>query len=183
MACRQTQTGGQRTPGVPLCADDSEALLGVVQRGGEVSNLYRCLANQPMLLEAWTDFAWRLRAECATPRALRELLILRAAQLTGAQYVLDDHVRFGRDAGLSDARIQALSSWRSSGAGMFDARERAALELAEQLVVSGQVADEGLEMLERHFSASEIVELALTVGFYAMVPRVINALRVPLTET
>jgi alkylhydroperoxidase family enzyme len=152
--------------------------LGVAQRGGRVNNLYRCLANQPVLLEAWTDFAWRLRADCATPRALRELLILRAAQLTGSQYVWDDHVRFGRDAGLSDAEIQALSSWQSSG--MFDPREGAALELAEQLVVSGQVSDESLVVLERHFSAAEIVELALTVGFYVMVPRVINALRVPL---
>lgn len=178
MVPRQSQTGSERTPGVPLCADDSEPLIAVEQRGGHVSNLYRCLANQPVLLEAWTDFAWRLRTDCATPRTLRELLILRAAQLTDCQYVWDDHVAFGRYAGLSDAQIQALSSWRSPG--VFDARESAALELAEQLVITGRVSDDSLAILERHFSAAEIVELALTVGFYAMVPRVIDALRVPL---
>jgi len=29
---------------------------------------------------------------------------------------------------------------------------------------------------------SEIIELALTAGFYAMVPRVLNALKVPIEE-
>ncbi len=178
MVPRHRPTDRERTPCVPLCADDSEPLLGIEERGGHVSNLYRCLANQPVLLEAWTDFAWTLRADCATSRTLRELLILRAAQLAGCQYVWDDHVGFGRDAGLSDAQIQALSAWQSSG--MFDARQSAALELAEQLVVTGRVCDESLAILESHFSAAEIVELALTVGFYAMVPRVIDALRVPL---
>lgn len=178
MAPTQTDTDSERTPGVPLCAADSEPLLGVERRGGQVNNLYRCLGNQPVLLRAWTDFAWTLRADCETPRTLRELLILRAAQLTSSQYLWNDHVGFGRHAGLSDVQIQALSSWRRSD--MFDARERAALELAEQLVVTGRVSDDSLAVLESYFSPPEIVELAMTVGFYSMVPRVLDALRVPL---
>jgi alkylhydroperoxidase family enzyme len=178
MTLDQDQPARERRLGVPLCASDSEPLLGVEQRGGQVSHLYRCLANQPVLLKAWTDFAWTLRADCETPRALRELLILRAAQLTSSQYLWDDHISFAREAGLADAQIHALSSWQSSD--RFDVRERVALELVEQLVVTGRVSDASLAALESHFAAAQTVELVLTVGFYTMVPRVLDALRVPL---
>jgi alkylhydroperoxidase family enzyme len=172
------QMDGERTSGVPLCPNDSEPLLGVERRGGRINNLYRCLANSPVLLEAWTDFAWTLRADCNTPRTLRELLILRAAQLTESEYLWEDHIRFGKEAGLAAAQTEALATWRESD--VFDTRERLALELTEQLVVTGRVSEKSLIAFESHFSPGEIVELALTIGFYSMVPRVLDALRVPL---
>jgi 4-carboxymuconolactone decarboxylase len=178
MTGKQDQPASQGTLGVPLCADDCEPLLDVEQRGGQLHNLYRCLANQPVLLKAWTDFAWTLRADCETQRTLRELMVLRAAQLTDSQYIWNHHVGLAHEVGVADAQIQALSSWQSSD--RFDARERAALELVEQLVVSGRVSDASLATLKSQFSAAEMVELALTVGFYSMVPRVLDALRVPL---
>jgi alkylhydroperoxidase family enzyme len=36
--------------------------------------------------------------------------------------------------------------------------------------------------LANHFTSSEVIELALTAGFYAMVPRVLNALKVPIED-
>ena len=39
-----------------------------------------------------------------------------------------------------------------------------------------------LKALRKHFRSSEIVELVLTARFYAMVPRVLNALRVPIEK-
>jgi alkylhydroperoxidase family enzyme len=159
---------------------DAPPLRALEARGGEVKNLYRSLANHPVLLEAWTDFAWTLRFQCRTPRTLRELLILRAAQLTDSKYLWEDHVRFGREAGLNDRQIAALKEWRHSSE--FDARQRTALEFAEQLITSGAVSDEALAALQAEFAADEVVELALTVSFYAMAPRVLDALRVPLQD-
>ena len=163
---------------IPLLPADAPPLRGVEDRGGRVNNLYRKLANNPALLEAWTGFAWKLRGDCATPRALRELLILRAAQLAGSRYLWDDHVRFGREAGLTNERIVQLGAWRDST--LYDEDERAGLEFAEQLVERGGVDDELLAALESRFTPSEVVELTLTVSFYTMAPRVIEALRVPL---
>jgi AhpD family alkylhydroperoxidase len=168
----------KRTHGVPLLPDDSEPVQGVAERGGWINNLYRCLANSPVLLRAWTDFAWTLRADCQTPRTLRELLILRASQLTGSEYLWDDHVRFGKEAGLDNPQIEALAAWRDSE--LFGTRERVALQLAEELVATGRISDRALAELESHFPPGEVVELVLTVGFYSMVPRVLDALRVPL---
>ncbi|MGH2991779.1 MAG: carboxymuconolactone decarboxylase family protein [Solirubrobacterales bacterium] len=164
--------------GVPLLPADAAPLREVEARGGQVNNLYRSLANHPVLLEAWTNFAWTLRGRCATPRALRELLILRASQLRGSRYLWDDHVRFGEEAGLTTEKIERLASWR--GSAIYDKRERAALELTEQLTVTGGVADDTLCEVERHFSPDEVVEIVVTIAFYSMAPRVLDALRVPL---
>src|SRR5262249_54944996 len=127
-------------PSVPLLPDDAPPVRAVAERGGPIKNLYRSLANQPTLLKAWTDFAWTLRFESTTPRPLRELLILRAAHLTGSSYLWADHVFFGRDSGLTDERIEALKQWRESD--RFTVSERAALELADQLITTGRVSEE-----------------------------------------
>ena len=48
--------------------------------------------------------------------------------------------------------------------------------------MAGDVPDDIYRALKKHFRSSEIVELVLTAGFYAMVPRVLNALRVPIEK-
>jgi alkylhydroperoxidase family enzyme len=81
-------------------------------------------------------------------------------------------------AGVPETWIAALADWRESE--LFDAPTRAALAFADELIEFGVAQDEQLAALEQHYSAEQVIELALTVSFYAMVPRVLNALRVPL---
>jgi alkylhydroperoxidase family enzyme len=49
-------------------------------------------------------------------------------------------------------------------------------------MMRGDVSDAVYAELSKHFNSSEVIELALTAGFYAMVPRVLNALKVPIEE-
>jgi alkylhydroperoxidase family enzyme len=49
-------------------------------------------------------------------------------------------------------------------------------------MIVGSVSDAVLARLEDHFDPKERVELILTAGMYAMVPRVVDALRLPLPE-
>src|SRR6185295_16844877 len=95
---------------------------------GTPPNLYHCLANHPRLVEAWSDFSKALRHDTRTPRALRELVILRGAQLMRSEYEWAQHLKMARSAGISDAQIGELASWKNSK--LFDAREKAALLLA-----------------------------------------------------
>jgi alkylhydroperoxidase family enzyme len=82
-----------------------------------------------------------------------------------------------RKAGVREAQIAALAAWRTSAE--FDAREKAALQLAES-VTSGRVSDEVYREAMRHFDHHDYVELAVTAGFYAMVARVLDAMAVEL---
>jgi alkylhydroperoxidase family enzyme len=164
---------------IPLCARDAAPLRALEQQGIAPSELYRVLANHPPALAAWTDFAWSLRRLETTPRSLRELLILRAIQHAGTRYAWRDHVPMALQAGVSEAQIAALADWR--GADVFDEAARAALAFADELIEFGVAQDAQLAELARFYSDEQVIELALTVAFYTMVPRVLNALRVPLS--
>ncbi len=144
---------------------------------GTPPNLYRCLANHPGLVAAWSDFSKALRHGSRTPRALRELVILRGAQLMRSEYEWAQHLKMARKAGVSEAQIQALASWKSSS--VFDAREKAALTLAEA-VTNGRVTDDVYAEAMRHFDHHDYVELAITASFYAMVGRTLDAMGVQL---
>ena len=71
---------------------------------GKPVNLYRALGNHPALAAAWTEFANSIRHDSATPRALRELMILRTAQIARSEYEWAHHLRMARKAGVSEAQ-------------------------------------------------------------------------------
>ena len=144
---------------------------------GSPVNLYRALGNHPALTAAWTEFANAIRHGSSTPRALRELMILRTAQIARSEYEWAHHLRMARKAGVVEAKIAALAGWRASGA--FDAKERAALALTEA-VMACNVTDEVHAEVKKYFNDAEFVELSLTAGFYAMVSRMLDAMRVEL---
>ena len=144
---------------------------------GQPVNLYRALGNHAPLTAAWTEFANAIRHESRTPRALRELMILRTAQIAHSEYEWAHHLRMARKAGVDEAKIAALAGWRA--AENFDARERAALALTEG-VMACNVSEDIHAEVKKHFSDAEFVELSLTAGFYAMVSRMLDAMRVEL---
>jgi alkylhydroperoxidase family enzyme len=161
-------------PLAPLTEDVAER---VGQAGAPGVNLYRALAHAPGLLRAWIDFAWALREECQTPRPLRELMILRTAQRALSQYEWNQHRHMAAEAGVDEHQVAELSMWRSSPA--FTDAERAALALTDALF-DGYVPDEVNAALGEHFDEKARVELTLTAAFYCAVPRLLDALRVPV---
>jgi 4-carboxymuconolactone decarboxylase len=146
---------------------------------GVPPNLYKALGNHPALVAAWTEFSKTLRHDTRTPRALRELVILRGAQLMRSEYEWAQHLPMARKAGVSEPQIRELASWRESD--LFDAREKAALALAEA-VTQGRVSDEVYAQATKHFDHHDYVELALVAAFYAMVGRMLDAMGVQLDD-
>jgi 4-carboxymuconolactone decarboxylase len=162
---------------VPLVAVPAAVEARLAELGGKPVNLYRALANSPDLLAAWIEFAWSVRQKPATSRRLRELMIVRGAALMGCDYELSHHRQMARRSGVSEDELDELDAWRQAPG--FSPAERAALAFMEAMV-EGSVPDAVNAELARHFAAAERVELALTAGLYCMVPRVLDALRVPL---
>jgi alkylhydroperoxidase family enzyme len=164
-------------PRVPLAEFEPALKERLEALWGRPPNLYRALANHPALVAAWTEFSKMLRHDTRTPRALRELVILRSGQLMGSEYEWAQHLPMARKAGVREAQIQNLQSWKTSPE--FDAREKAALALAEA-VTQGRVTDEVYAQALRHFDHHDYVELAVVAAFYAMVGRMLDAMGVPL---
>lgn len=164
---------------IPLAELPEDIAAQVNDLGAKQVNLYRCLAHAPELLRAWIAFAWALRGNSATSRQLRELMILRTATLHHSPYEWHQHRRMAAEAGVTDNEIAELEMWRTSKA--FGPDTRAALAFTDA-IVSGTVPEHVNDELAAHFDLAQRVELTVTAAFYSMVPRVLEALGVPIEE-
>jgi AhpD family alkylhydroperoxidase len=162
---------------VPLADFEPQLRKRLEELWGTPPNLYKALANHPRLAAAWTEFSRTLRHDARTPRALRELVILRGAQLMRSEYEWAQHLPMARKAGVTEVQIKELPGWRASSA--FTAKEKAALALGEA-VTNGQVSDAVHAEAKRHFDDHDYVEIALVAAFYAMVGRMLDAMGVQL---
>lgn len=167
-----------RLPLVPVDSDDplvAEVFDAVRAVGWPVPTLYRALGNSPAMLRAWTAFAWPLRNDATTPRPLRELIIMRVAQLTDAPYEWLAHWDMAVEHGVAVEQLHDLGRWRESDA--FSEHERAALAAADDLTLDLGLSDRTWSDLDARFQPAEIVELILTAAFYSCVSRVLCALQ------
>lgn len=145
----------------------------------EIPNLYRVLGNAPAMLRAWLDFAWPLRSEPHTSRALRELAILRGAQVSDAHYEWTRHVPMALEAGVTQAQLDALSTWRESP--LFSEQEKAVLQMAEEVTDGPAASAASIDALKAAgFSDSDVVELVLTSSFYVCVSRFLQSMDIEL---
>jgi alkylhydroperoxidase family enzyme len=143
------------------------------QEGRDPIALYRVLAHSPPMLRAYAGLARGLRYDAATPRALRELMILRTAQLTGSDYEWAHHRAMAAANGVPEEQVRALPAWRSST--LFDRCERAALRCVEE-IHDVALSDEAFAELEREVGVPATIELVLLAAFYEAVARIIQAL-------
>lgn len=170
-----------RIPLVPKDTDDevvSAVFAQVRQSWGHVPNLYRTLGWSPTILEQWINFAWTLRNDAVSDRALRELSIMRTAQLNGADYEWRHHWQMALTAGVTEDKLQRLARWDEDDA--FSPQERAVLAMTDQLAGDLTVDEEAWTELRRHFAEQEVMELVLTASFYACVSRFLRAMHVPV---
>ncbi|MGA0567496.1 carboxymuconolactone decarboxylase family protein [Rathayibacter sp. KR2-224] len=102
------------------------------------------------------------------PEGLRNLLKLRASQLNGCSYCVDQHSRDARDCGESFQRIAAVAVWEE--AHFFTARERAAFALTDAVTRASEtrVPDEVVARALAAYSEQEVSALlALLVAINA----------------
>ena len=147
--------------------------------GFKMPYLYRVLGTAPEMFRAWLDFAWPLRLNARTSRPLRELLILRGAQVAGTAYEWAHHLPMALEAGVSDAQIDALAHWRHTD--LFDASERAVLQLAEEVTLGPSASKATVTQLKAcGFDNAAVVELVLTASFYVCVSRFLQTMEIEL---
>lgn len=105
---------------VPLLEDaqtepDMQAFFGQVrQRGAEPLNLHRTLAHAPPYFAAARHAAFAIRDTGELPRDMRELAIIRGAQLNGGFYEEAQHRPMALSCGLTPAQLDAIRHWTHS---------------------------------------------------------------------
>src|SRR6266513_6410294 len=108
--------------------------------------------------------AIRFRTELA-PR-IRELAILVVAQAWDSAYERDSHELLGRDAGLTDAEIEALRA--GADPGFADKDEQVAYTVVRALTSpEADLDDEQYDTANSVLGQQALVELSSLVGYYA----------------
>jgi len=113
----------------------------------------------------------------AAPQLL-ELVHLRASQINACGACVHAGVRSAREHGETDDRLHQLAAWRDSD--LFDAPERAALELTEAVTRLADrpdpVDDDLWRRVTEHFTEPEIAAVLLMIG----VTNLFNRLNAPI---
>jgi AhpD family alkylhydroperoxidase len=157
--------------------DAHEVLAQLDQRGRETLNLHRAIARSPNSLRNFLRLGNSLLMYGQLAPNLRELAILRIAQLTGADYEWAHHVPIAKQAGVSQAQMQALAAWRD--AAEFNATERATLDYVEE-ATNCSVTDPVFEAVRSQVSEEGVIELTLVCGYWRMVACILLALKIDL---
>jgi AhpD family alkylhydroperoxidase len=100
------------------------------------------------------------------PRALQELVSLRASQINGCGWCVDMHTKEAAAAGEPAVRINLVAAWREST--VFTEAEQAALALAEEGTRLADahlgVSDETWAEVRKHYDDDQIAALVCLVS-------------------
>jgi alkylhydroperoxidase family enzyme len=167
-----------RLPPLPQPLDPTLQEMFAKRRaqGGDIINLQIATGHAPQFARAASTMAFTIRFDAQTPRRLRELIIMRTAQIVGSTYEINQHVPLMKMCGYSGAQIAALPQWQASN--LFDDKERATLAYVEQMAHGGDVDDPTFAAMQKIFTPREIVEITYTIGSYYANGLLTKALRI-----
>lgn len=101
---------------------------------------------------------------------LKNLAMLRTAQLTGCEWCLDFGSYLAQRSGCSEDKLRELSTWRDSA--QFSDLERLVLTYAEAMTRTPvEVTDELFAQLREHFDERQMVELTMAIALENMYGR------------
>lgn len=139
-------------------------------------NIFRMWANAPECFVSGLRFGGSILVRQKLDAALRELVILLVARLEGGTYEWVQHVPIAEDVGCRKDQIAALEHGRFDDPA-FDAREKALLRFAREVIRDVKASEEAVRAMQQHFSPQEIVEAILTCGFYMTMARLTETTR------
>lgn len=170
-----------RVPFVPLDLAEPATIVDAVRarRGGTLLELDRLLLHSPNLADGWNSYLKQVRTGLTVDPKLREFTICAVAMLNGAEYEFTTHLPYLMKTGATQAQADALRTVNETfiDPKAFDARERAAIQLAIEMTRKIKVSDATFKAAEEAVgSTKHVVELIGVIACYNMVSRFLVAL-------
>jgi predicted thioesterase/alkylhydroperoxidase family enzyme len=145
-------------------------------------NVFRTMAHAETAFRPWMRWGGVLLNDLALDPLLRELAILRVANLSpGADYEWVQHVPIAGSVGARDEQIDALERGDIE-ASCFTDDQRAVLEFTTEVVREVGASDRAFAAVAGLLSPREIVELLMVIGQYMMLARVMATTHIDLDE-
>ena len=167
-----------RIPYADISTSEVQPLVSRIKaERGEVLHLYRMLLHSVPVATGWLAYLTAIRQQCQLSPALRELVIMRVAQLNGAPYEADQHKPFALKAGVTQKQLDALAHWTDEPE-VFDPIQRDVLAYTDAMTRDVHVPDDVARAVRAHFDHKQLVELTATVAAYNMVSRFLEAMAI-----
>lgn len=157
-------------------AEAAEVARLVKEQRGSVLDLYAMLLHSPPVALGWLTYLTAIRQKCALAGSLRELVIMRIAQLNGASYEAAQHRPFALREGVSEAQLADLQDWEQATS--FTDEQRAVLAYTDAMTRQIKVPAPVFENIRQYFEPRLTVELTATIASYNMVSRFLEALEI-----
>lgn len=165
---------------LPYADCDSDAVRPLAQQiiaeRGEILHLYQMLLHSPPIASGWLNYLTAVRQKSTLSGGLRELIIMRVAQLNNAPYEADQHAPIALAEGVAQAKLDALGGWQTCA--HFDDVERAVLAYTDAMTRHVQVPDEVFAQVSALHDPQQVVEITATIAAYNMVSRFLEALQI-----
>jgi 4-carboxymuconolactone decarboxylase len=151
----------------------------IAQSRGRVAGPFAALLHSPELARRIAETGAYVRFEGPLAQADRELAILTVARSLDCQYEWAAHAVLARTAGVRDEAIAAIRE-RTAPAGLTPA-EAEIVGYAAALLREHRVRDEAFKTLQARFGLEGLVDLTVTIGYYAMIACALNAFAIEPT--
>lgn len=184
MAVHFTQTmSGSNTPRVPfltakdqLPEDQQHNYDLIVETRGRIIGPFGVLLNSPEIAGRVGSLGAYLRFESELPGSVRELAIIATSKEFDCPFEWTIHEPLARTEGVSEAAIDAVE--KGNAIDHLDEDEALIISYCQELFRRNEVSDRTFEAVRGRFGNSGVTELTATIGYYAMLAAVLNALEV-----
>ena len=128
------------------------------------------------MFKRWANFGGFLLYGGELSARHRELLILRTAWNTGAEYEWGQHARIARDLGLDEDEITRVV--KGADAPGWAPLEAALLAASDELHRESSISDGTWAALAADLNEAQLIEVCMVVGQYHLVAFTLNSLGV-----
>ena len=147
---------------------------------GEMPNIFKTLAHHPDLMKRWLVFGNHVLFKSTLPARERELVILRIGWLCEAEYEWAQHVRIGKQCGLTDDEIHRIKIGHTARG--WEARDVLLLRAVDELHKDAFITDPTFAGLAAHYTTQQLMDLVFAIGQYNLVSMVLNTFGVQLDD-
>lgn len=162
------------TSKVELPSDMGHVFEAILESRGSVSGPFSILLNSPEMAGHVARLGAYIRFESTLPSSDRELVILTTARELDCDYIWATHEPLAREAKVRLKTIEVVAQGRQLN--QLEASEATIIEYGRELLRWHRISDRTFQALRERFSDQEIVELACTVGYYALLASILNTL-------
>jgi 4-carboxymuconolactone decarboxylase len=155
-----------------LAPENQKIYDAIAQSRGAVSGPWLALLHSPELAARTAHLGSYVRFESSLDRKMLELAALTAARELGCKHEWAAHIVHGQKAGISLETIRAIHQKKATE--HFSTEDAQVISYVREIISSHRVSEPTFQALYGRLGEKGFVELAATVGYYAMLACTMN---------